>query len=994
MAYFIKEKIAISVENLKNLIVTDKSDVAFEYVECPEYKETNTPPAKNAGWKPFPKDFRLSGIDQHFWLHMSVKTPVLDSTKETRLSVTTGREGQWDASNPQFTVYLNGKTTQALDTNHTWLPLESNKEYDIYMYVYTGMQGGNFDVIIEQQIVDLKIESLYYDINVPLLCMDELDENSYDYIKIRDSLDKALLLMDFRHVYSKDFYESIDKTAKYLKEEFYEKICGNSEAIISCIGHTHIDVAWLWTVAQTREKAQRSFSTVLNMMRRYDDYIFMSSQPQLYQHIKEQDPEMYEEIKARIKEGKWEAEGAMWLEADTNLISGESLVRQILYGKRFMKEEFGVDNKILWLPDVFGYSGALPQILKKSGVDQFFTTKMAWSETNKMPNDTFIWQGIDGTEVFASFIKEYVRRLNPKVLNTTWKTYKNKSYTNNVLSTFGFGDGGGGPTYEMMETHRRMQYGIPGMPKTVVEKAGDFFDRIEKDFEKNSEKLRNRPKWVGEMYLELHRGTYTSIAKNKKNNRKSELLYLEAETASVTDMLLNNGEYPEDTFRKNQTTILLNQFHDIIPGSSIKEVYDVTDVEYAEILKDGRDITDSKLQSIKNNLNTDGGIFVYNPTPFEISDYIEVDGKNIYAENVPAHGWKVIADSEAKNEISVSDKCIENDVIKVIFNDKYHIISVYDKIEDREIIADGKEANCIEIFEDYPKCFDAWEITDYYKQKMWIADDVSEVTPLKNGLRIKRKYQESEIIQDIVLKNGSKRIDFITNVDWKEDHVLMKAAFPVDIHSPNATYDIQFGNLERPTHQNTSWDAAKFEVCAHKWADLSETGYGVSILNDCKYGYNIEDNVMKISLLKAPTYPNMDADRGQHTFTYSLYPHSGDFKEGKTVIEGYLLNMPLEASKIEKTTGSLSDCYSLLSSDSENVIIEAIKKAEDDNSVIARLYETYNKKSKATISTGFDFKKVFLCDLLDNKIEELEHNGRDIKLKLKNFEIVTLKFEI
>lgn len=992
--YFTKDKISVNINNLKDLIITETIGINFEYIECPEYKKTNTPPAKDAGWKPFPKDFRFSGTDAHYWMHFSLKTPKTEETREVRLSVKTGREGSWDASNPQFTVYLNGKTTQALDTNHTWLPLESDKEYDVYMYVYTGMEGGNFDVLTGLQIADLKIESLYYDINIPFLCMQELDEGSYDYVKIRDALDKALLLLDFRHVYSEDFYKSIDATAKYLKEEFYEKMCGNSEAVVSCIGHTHIDVAWLWTVAQTREKAQRSFSTVLNMMKRYDDYIFMSSQPQLYQHIKEQDPEMYEEIKARIKENRWEPEGGMWLEADTNLISGESLVRQILYGKRFMKEEFGVDNKILWLPDVFGYSGALPQILKKSGITQFFTTKMAWNETNSMPNDTFIWEGIDGSEVFTSLIKEYVRVLNPKVINQTWKTYKNKSYTNNVLSTFGYGDGGGGPTYEMMETHRRLKYGIPGMPKTVVEKAGDFFDRIEKDFEENAEKLHNTPKWVGEMYLELHRGTYTSMAKNKKNNRKSELLYQEAETAAVSDMLLNGGEYPEDTLRKHQTTILLNQFHDIIPGSSIKEVYDVTDAEYAEILKDGRAIADSKINNIKENINTDGGIFVYNPTPFEISDYIEYGEKNVFAENIPAHGWKVIKDLEAENKITVSKNSIENDVIRVSFNDKYHIISVYDKEEDREIICEGAEANRLEIFEDYPKFYDAWEITDYYKQKMWIADDVSEVTLLKNGIRIKRKYQKSEISQDIVLKNGSKRIDFITDIDWNEDHVLLKAAFPVDIHSQNATYDIQFGNLERPTHSNTSWDAAKFEVCAHKWADLSESGYGVSILNDCKYGYNIEKNVMKISLLKAAAYPNPVADRGHNSFTYSLYPHSGDFRTGETVKEGYLLNMPLESSKIAKHNGAIQDCYSLISSNKENVVIETVKKAEDSNSVIVRMYEAFNQKANIEITAGFNFKKVYLCDLLENNIKELEHCGKTVNLKINNFEIVTLKFEI
>ena len=377
-----------------------------------------------------------------------------------------------------------------------------------------------------------------------------------------------------------------------------------------------------------------------------------------------------------------------------------------------------------------------------------------------------------------------------------------------------------------------------------------------------------------------------------------------------------------------------------------------------------------------------------------MSDYLDIDGKTIYAENIPAHGWKVIADTQAKNKVTVSDNSIENDVIRIVFNDKYHIISVYDKEENREVLSDGAEANRIEIFEDYPRDYDAWEITDYYKQKMWIADDVTEVSLIKNGLRIKRKYQKSEIIQDITLRNGSKRIDFATTVDWHEDHVLMKASFPVDIRNTYATYDIQFGNIQRPTHANTSWDAAKFEVCAHKWADLSETGYGVSILNDCKYGYSIEDNIMKISLLKSATYPNPCADRGMHSFTYSLYPHKGDFIQGKTVMEGYLLNMPLECSVVSASDGIISDCQSIASSDAENLVIETIKKAEDGNSVIVRAYETYNQKSNAVITVGFDFKKVYLCDLLENNIKELEHDGRNVKVNAGNFEIITLKFEV
>ena len=700
---------------------------------------------------------------------------------------------------------------------------------------------------------------------------------------------------------------------------------------------------------------------------------------------------MYQEIKERIKEGRWEAEGAMWLEADTNLISGESLVRQIMYGKDFMKEEFGLDNKILWLPDVFGYSGALPQILRKTGVTQFFTTKMNWNETNKLPHDMFEWEGIDGSCVFANLIPVYVLNLMPQKAKMIWDLFKDKEITDEALVTFGFGDGGGGTTYEMMENHRRLQHGIPGMPKTVVKKGGEHFESVEKAFYENTPEY-SRPKWVGEMYLEMHRGTYTSMAKNKKNNRKSELLYQEAETTALTAMLLCGGEYPAELLKKHHITMLLNQFHDIIPGSSIKEVYDVTDKEYAQILKDGREITDNALSAIKGNLKTDGGVFVYNPTPFEMTDYVKAEGKTYFAENVPSHGWKVIPAIEAQSKVSVTDKVMENDVIKVTFNDKYHIVSVYDKELSREVLSEGAEANRLEVYEDYPRSYDAWEITEYYKQKMWLADNVSSVEALENGLKIIRKYGKSQIVQNIVIKPGSKRIDFVTKIDWQEDHVLLKAAFPVDIRNVNATYDIQFGNIQRPTHKNTSWDGAKFEVCAHKWADLSEGDYGVSIINDCKYGYSIEDNVMKISLLKAATYPNPEADRGINEFTYCLYPHRGRVEHSDTVKQGYLVNMPLEASLVSRASGTICDSFSFVQSDNDSVVVETIKKAEKDNSVVVRMFETFNSKAEATISTGFDFKEVYACDMLENNETLLKHSGRNVKVKLGNFEILTLKF--
>jgi alpha-mannosidase len=382
--------------------------------------------------------------------------------------------------------------------------------------------------------VDLKTEALYYDINVPYLCLETLDNESYNYIKTRDAISKACMLLDLRDFHSESYYEGIDKASKYLKNEFYGKICGNSESTISCIGHTHIDVAWLWTLAQTKEKAQRSFSTVINLLDRYDDYIFLSSQPQLYQYVKKNAPEIYAQIKERIAEGRWEPEGGMFVEADCNLASGEALVRQFLYGKRFFKQEFGKDNLILWLPDVFGYSAALPQIMDKCGIRHFVTSKISWNESNTLPVDCFLWQGIDGTEIFTNFITTqtytgmeatrgttYVGMNTPAEIKGTWNKFLQKEYANRALNTYGHGDGGGGPTKKMLEYQRRMAKGLPGMPVTRTETLLNHLDDLRKEFDAGCIKTRRTPKWVGELHLEYHRGTYTSIAKVKRGNRKS-----------------------------------------------------------------------------------------------------------------------------------------------------------------------------------------------------------------------------------------------------------------------------------------------------------------------------------------------------------------------------------------------------------------------------------------------------------------------------------------
>ncbi len=989
---FATSKIRVMCDKLNVLKTVESKTLEYEYIECPGYKMGNMPPALSENWKRYPEHYTFGGEDTHYWIHFKIPAISQREGLEARLCVRTGREGQWDARNPQFIVYANGKTQQAFDVNHTWMPLEYEQEYDMYLYLYTGLVGGTFLSILSLSFVDLETEALYYDINVPYRCLANLDPKSDEYICITDSLDKALLRLDLRDFYSEAYYKSVAKTRKYLQEEFYGKICGNSKAVVACIGHTHIDVAWLWTVAQTREKAQRSFATAIKMMERYPDYKFMSSQPQLYSFVKKEDPELYEKIKKAVEAGSWEVEGAMWLEADVNLAGGESLIRQIMYGKKFMQEEFGKENKILWLPDVFGYTGALPQILRKCNITQFFTAKMDWNETNEMPNDLFVWEGIDGSKVFAAFEHTYATELNPKYVYDFWKRFRNKSYSDQTILTFGFADGGGGPTFEMMENYERLKAGIPGMPKTEMKTAGEYFDQSEESFYEKSEELKKMPKWVGEMYLEMHRGTYTSMARNKKYNRKSEYLYGAVENLCAMDMLLCGGNYPAKEIQENMEVILLNQFHDILPGSSIKEVYDVTDTEYQQIIENGNQMLQIGLEHIKNNLNTKGGIFLYNPSPFAVTDYVEYDGQTYLAQDVPPRGWKVIDKEVALQKSVVGDRCIENDILRVHFDEKYHIDSIYDKENDREVIPFGEAANVLTVYEDYPREFDAWEITDYYKQKYWTVDDVAEVETIKNGFRITRTYQKSRIIQDIVLKPDSRRVDFNTTIDWNEDHVLLKTLFPVNVRNTDAVYDIQFGHVTRPTHRNNSWDTAKFEVVAHKWADLSEGNYGVSLLNDCKYGYSIEDNIITLSLLKAATYPNPCADREVHTFTYSLYPHKGDYRQGGTVQEGYKLNMPILASEVSGAAGNIKDCMTLLECENENIVIETIKKGENETSIVARLYDAYNQRDKVQIKVHFPYKEVWICDMLENNLQRLIPNGKMIQISVGNFEIITLKF--
>lgn len=1001
----IEQRVSTMISLVKEKIVKIKKPINnFRFMEAGYKKGNDVPLFSDINSVSFGReDFWGGKADSHAWFYKKITIPKAQKGIRLELSIKTDvRENEWDASNPQFIVYFDKIPVQGADLNHTSVVLPDKDEVEVHVYAYTGTNLNNLPRIkfyADVIGVDEQAEKLYYDLKVPYDVMTFTDRNSKEYVDILSSLNAALNLIDWRE--DDKTRESFTAADDYFEKEFYEKYCRKGSVKVKCVGHTHIDIGWLWTIRQTREKAQRSFFTVLELMNRYPEYKFTSSQAPLYLAVKEEAPDKYEEIKQRIKEGRWEAEGAMWVEADCNLPSGESLVRQILYGKRFFKEEFGIESKTLWLPDVFGYSAALPQILKKSGVDGFVTSKISWNDTNMMPEDTFIWKGIDGTEIFTHFMTAqemhadgrienfttYVPRGNASYVMGAWRRTLNKEVVNDALLTYGWGDGGGGSTTIDVEMLKRMQCGIPGCPTTEFSTTAEFLSEIK---EQSRGKLN---KWVGELYFEFHRGTYTSQAEIKKNNRKCEFALQNTELFATMENALLKTDYPKAELNDMWKTVLTNQFHDILPGSSIKEVYETANAEEKEVIRTCGDITESCLKSLADNV-CEKGFVVYNPTSFSCGSTVTFDGKTRYIENIPAKGYALRTPVKTDGSVSVKDKRIENKYFIVELNDDMEISRIYDKRCDREVLTEGRIANRLVAYEDYPNVYDAWELRNYYTQKAYpiktyvCADEIFDGE--RSGLKIVRRYHGSAIEQNIWLYEHIDRIDFETKLDWHTEHTLLKAYFPTDVNADKAVFDTQFGNLERPAHTNTSWDKAKFEVCGHKFADLSDNGYGISVLNDCKYGYSVCDGEIGLTLLRCPTYPDPDCDKGVHEFVYSLYPHAGDVRNSEVYKHAYLLNNPF-VSAVSQGKGELPSEFSFVSTDKPNVIIDTVKKAEDSDDVIVRLFESSDKTTSVTISFAIPVKRVVLCNLMEAEESELSVKNGAVTIKIKPFEIVTLK---
>lgn len=1003
-------------------------------------------PEEGGEWQPIEHGGRWSGYDDYYWLAADMLIPEQWKDRSIVGRFDLGVSGRASIGKFEALLFLNGHPYQGVDNNHQEVLLDSGlagTSASFRFRLWTGMNGYNPSTTpLEYEVrraelcwLDEAADDLYYIAKATLQTLRVVDETRPEYYSLLTMLDNAFRCIDWSRPGSEAFYASIREAVVTFRNRL-EQEPKTHAVVVRCIGHTHIDVAWLWRLCHTREKSARSFSTVLRLMEKYPEYVFLQTQPQLYDYIREDYPELYQQIRQRIAEGRWEAGGAMWLEADCNLVSGESLVRQILYGTRFIREEFGTECTYLWLPDVFGYSWSLPQILKKSGIRMFMTTKISWNQYNRMPHDTFVWRGIDGSEVITHFITTpdpdqsengsfyytYNGGISAHSVQGIWDSYRDKNVNRKLLLAYGYGDGGGGVNREMLEMRRKLAE-LPGTPRLETGRADEYFSELERTVRETDEYVHT---WDGELYLELHRGTYTSQAHNKRMNRKLELAYRETEWMHVVAGLWNNGGTvsPSDDLAKGWKIILRNQFHDIIPGSSIREVYEDSRDEYEQACQMAHHTWQNAAASLTHPENHT--FTVYNSASWDRTESVllpvfpddaggewigsgEVcssqrtdEGWLVEVKGAPSMGFTKItfrprdtlqsSGSENRLPFRLLDDGIETPYYQILWNQDGQLTRIYDKEHHRDVLAPGTCGNVFEVFEDKPKSrHEAWDIDIYYQEKQKVIDACTEWSLVEAGMlraivRFTWSYMDSEVTQDLVVYAKSRRIDFCTKVDWQEKQQLLKVAFPVTIRATEATYDIQFGNVKRPTHWNTSWDYARFESVGHQWADLSERNYGVSLLNDCKYGYDIKDHTLRLTLIKSAIVPDPTADLGEHNFTYALYPHAGDWCEGETAREAWALNQPLTVAE-----GAVRlPTFSLLSLNLSHAMIDAVKPAEDGDGIVVRLHENSGARGELCITSQLPIQAWQETDLMENPLKEATEQCT-IQCSIAPYEIKTFR---
>lgn len=852
---------------------------------------------------------------------------------------------------------------------------------------------------------DDSLRALFFDFEVLHDFLKVLPEDSARYQQILRGL------KDATHILKKFDATETEQARKILKP-LLQKRGGDPSLNVTAVGHAHIDLAWLWPIRETIRKGARTFSTVIDLLERYPNYIFGASQPQYFLWMKEYYPELYEKIKTQVQAGRLEPQGAMWVEADTNISGGEALIRQLILGKRFFKEEFGVEMNYLWLPDVFGYSAALPQILKKAGVNYFLTQKLSWNQLNKFPHHSFHWQGIDGSTVLAHMFAEstYNSAAAPRSVREIERNYQDKDLSDQALMVFGIGDGGGGPGTEHLERLNRIE-NLAELCPVKQQPVRDFLNKWVKD-------APRFPRWVGELYLERHQGTFTTNARNKFYNRKLELGLRELEWSAALAKILTGTDYPAEQIETIWREVLLYQFHDILPGSSIKRVYDESVARYQALdaaISEKIAENDRTLAARIDTRDMKKPYLVSNSLSWSRREWIKFEGswKQVSASGLGYAVFDLADPRQDSFHAKASRTELENELLKIKFNKDGSIGSIWDKANNREIIPAGASANRFAV---YPDPGNAWDFPLDYAE---ITPNYMKLESAEAGIdgpkaTVRQVYQlgHSTLTQEISLLDGSRRIDFKTHLKWRETATMLRTSFPVDILADEATYEIQYGFLRRPTHQNTSWDLARDEVAAQKWVDLSQEDYGVALLNDSKYGYKIKGNVLDLNLLRSVPYtgPRLVQDKDvapgephhgftdqcEHNFTYALLPHQGNHLQANVVKAGYELNVPLRLTPLKPDQeGEIDKYLCFLSFDVPNIIIESIKKAENSDDLIFRLYETERRKTRVQVDFWYPVQSVVETNLLEEPLKKPENvEYGQMHLEFEPFEIKTLKVRV
>jgi alpha-mannosidase len=874
-------------------------------------------------------------------------------------------------------------------------------------------EPGPTQVAIGESTFGVWEEELYQlmmDVNVLFGIREKFDPYSLRVAEIDKGLQEVTLIVDLEA--PPDELSGMVMSGRKRLKPLLDCVNGSTMPVLYAIGHAHLDVAWLWPLQETERKMGRTIANQLALMDEYPEYVFLQSQAHLYTMLKDRYPDLYEQLLLKIKTGQLVPEGGSWVEPDTNLTGGESLIRQFIHGKQFFKEQFGIDCELFWEPDVFGYSGALPQIMRGCGLKYFATQKLNWTYNgaDPFPYNVFIWEGIDGSEVLAHVFLGYGNETSPGQLIENWKNRNQKMDLDSLLFGFGWGDGGGGPTRDHLEYLKR-ERDIEGAPRVVCDSPVAFFKHLD-------EKGKNKNRYVGELYYACHRGTYTSQARTKRNNRKCEIALREAEFWSSAANILAGIPSPKTILDDVWKTVLLNQFHDILPGSSIARVYDEAEKQLGSVLQTTQDVA---REAAKALVGSSSGLTVFNSLSWERKAQIflppgkvnayDKDGiilpkqtvgdKTIVQCSIPACGWKSIRFIHAekppeqcdKDGVSVWKKGnlirIENESLQVTFDEVGEMTNLVDKTNNRELLS-GR-GNQFKMYKDIPTWFDAWDIDSMVKDSPVDLGRIGNIQVVESGplvgiLRVERLLGNSPLVQEIMLQKDSRRIDFITSIDWQERHKLLKVAFSVDIHANDAVHEIQFGHIRRPNHFSRPHDADRFEVSNHKWSALVEENRGAAVLNDCKYGLNVIGNTINLTLLKSAMAPDMKADQGVQEFTYALYTWNGCIAESDLLRESYDLNVP------PMVVDGITEDRSLLEISAKNVILETVKMAEDGSKdMVIRLFEAMRSATQCHLLFNIPVSSVTQTNMLEEGEIKLDLQNGCVALEFRPFEIKTLR---